>query len=184
MCWVPSSVSRMRKRSSGQLFFVLLKHHDHRLLTEGISETHPFGSDADAGHVRGHLAYPLHSLRTLLRTKVPLSASLILGSDSLYRLDMSGAPNEQGMVGKLVAIDGQGDLRVIGQHVHLRGVRRGPKHDRLAIPMEPDRYHAWCPITPRVGQSCEVGGVQQLLCNRIIEEGQIPPFSRHFSLLS
>src|SRR5215212_516369 len=95
MCWVPSSVSRMRKRSSGQLFFVLLKHHDHRLLTEGISETHPFGSDADAGHVRGHLAYPLHPLRTLLRTKVPLSASLILGSDSLYRLDMGGAPNEQ-----------------------------------------------------------------------------------------
>src|SRR5215210_5128319 len=93
-------------------------------------------------------------------------------------------PRMSSMVGKLVAIDGQGDLRVIGQHVHLRGVRRGPKHDRLAIPMEPDRYHAWCPITPRVGQSCEVGGVQQLLCNRIIEERQIPPFSRHFSLLS
>jgi hypothetical protein len=50
--------------------------------------------------------------------------------------------------------------------------------------MEPDRYHTRGPITPRVRKSREIGGVQQLLCNWIIEECKISLFGRHFSLLS
>src|SRR5215216_766731 len=142
-----------------------------------VENTHPFWPDADAGHVRGHLAYALHPFAPLLLPEVALGASLILGGNPLNRLDIGGAPNEQGMVGELVAIDGQGDLRVVRQHVHLGGVGRGPENDRLAIPMEPDRHHAWCPVMPRVRKPREVGGVQKLLCNWVIEEGQIPPFS-------
>jgi hypothetical protein len=63
MCRVPSSVSRTRKRSSGYLFFVLLKHYDHRPLPQEVLQAHERPRLGGQREVRGYRsdAYLLRS---------------------------------------------------------------------------------------------------------------------------
>jgi hypothetical protein len=110
-----------------------------------VQDAHLFRPNGNADHSGGHLAYPPHPCLPLFCAEVPLCAGRILRSDPLYGLDNGRTPDEQGMVGPLVAIDRQRDFGVGGQHIHHRRVRRGAERDGFAIPMEPNRYYTRCP---------------------------------------
>ena len=87
--------------------------------------SHPFRPNASTHHLGERLAYTLHQFVPLLLTEVPWCAGRVLRGDSVHRLDVGGTPHhQQGVLGPLVPIERERDLRVIGQRVDLRCRRR------------------------------------------------------------
>ena len=97
-----------------------------------------------------------------------------MGPDTMLGKALGGAADRQLAIRPARGVvDGQRDLRMSTDRLDLRRIDRVGHDDGFAVPVEPDRHDTRCAVVPDVGEPGRVARLEELLGNRVVEEGEV-----------